>query len=148
APVEILVFDAPLFRAGHYRSVPKAMRPQTFDLVDGLNWQRGGHRVRVNAEWEHLDIDASQAIQEGPVITLYGPTDLLANPALRPLYDALPASLRSSGGAAPTLEEILQLPVRSMTMGLGDPRQPGPYNHDLVSRPDVLRLSLEHSWAI
>ena len=148
SPVEILVFDAPLFRLGHYRSVPKAMFPQTLDVADTLVWQRGAHRVRLGAEWEHLSIDASQAILEGPQITLYGPTDLLASPALRPLYDALPPSLQGADGPPPTLEEILQLPVRSMSMGLGDPRQPGPYNHDRVSRPDVLRLSLEHSWAV
>jgi hypothetical protein len=148
APVEVLVFDAPLFRLGHYRSVPKAMVPRTFDVADALTWQRGAHRLRVSGEWEHLSIDASQAILEGPQITLYGPTDLLATPALRPLFDALPASLRNPGGPPPTLEEILQLPVRSMSMGLGDPRQPGPYNHDRVARPDVLRLSLEHSWTL
>jgi carboxypeptidase family protein len=148
APVEILVFDAPLFRVGHYRSVPKSLVPRTLDLADSLTWQRGAHRVRLGAEWEHLSIDASQAILEGPQVTLYGPTDLLANPALRPLYDALPPSLRSSDGPAPTLDEILQLPLRSFNMGLGDPRQPGPYNHDNVSRPDVLRLSAEHSWTV
>jgi hypothetical protein len=148
APVEVLVFDAPLFRVGHYRSVPKTMFPQTFDVADTLTWQRGAHRVRLGGEWEHLAIDASQAILEGPQITLYGPTDLLANPALRPLYDALPPSLKGPDGPPPTLEEILQLPVRSLSMGLGDPRQPGPYNHEQVSRPDVLRLSLEHSWAV
>jgi hypothetical protein len=148
APVEVLVFDAPRFRLGHYRSVPKAMFPQTFDLADALTWQRGAHRVRLGGEWEHLSIDASQAILEGPQITLYGPTDLLANPALRPLYDALPSSLKGPDGPPPTLEEILQLPLRSMSMGLGDPRQPGPYNHDRVSRPDVLRLSVEHSWRV
>ena len=148
APVEITVFDAPLFRIGHYRSVPKTLSTRSFDVGDTLTWQRGAHRFRVTGEWEHLKIDGSQAIQEGPVITLYGPTDLLAMPALRPLYDALPASLRSPGGPPPTLEEILQLPVRSLTMGIGDPRQPGPYHWDQVSQPDTLRLSVEHSWTL
>jgi hypothetical protein len=148
APVEVLVFDAPLLRLGHYRSAPKTMLPRTFDLVDALTWQRGAHRLRLTAGWEHLHVQASQAIMEHPTITLYGPTDLLANPALRPLYDALPESLRSSSGRPPTFDEILQLPVRTLMMGIGDPRQPGPYNQERVSRPDVFRLSLEHAWMV
>jgi Carboxypeptidase regulatory-like domain/TonB-dependent Receptor Plug Domain len=148
APVEVLVFDAPLLRLGHYRSVPKRMSPGVLDLVDTLTWQRGAHRVRVTGGWEHLSITSAQAVQEGPVVTLYGPTDLLATPGLRPLYDALPASLRSTDGPAPTFDEILQLPVRSVTMGVGDPSQPGPYNRDAVSHPDVLRLAVDHAWTV
>ena len=146
--MEVLVFDAPLLRLGHYRSVPKTMSPGVLDLVDTLTWQRGAHRVRVTGGWEHLSLTSAQAIQEGPVVTLYGPTDLLATPALRPLYDALPPSLRSSEGPAPTFDEILQLPVRSVTMGVGDPSQPGPYNRDAVSHPDVLRLAVDHAWTV
>jgi hypothetical protein len=33
-------------------------------------------------------------------------------------------------------------------MGLGDPRQPGPYNRAEVSHPDVLRLAVEHAWTV
>ena len=124
------------------------MSPGVLDLVDTLTWQRGAHRVRVTGGWEHLSLTSAQAIQEGPVVTLYGPTDLLATPALRPLYDALPPSLRSSEGPAPTFDEILQLPVRSVTMGVGDPSQPGPYNRDAVSHPDVLRLAVDHAWTV
>jgi hypothetical protein len=148
APFELLVFDAPLFRVGHYLSVPKSMSPRTWEVVDSLDWQHGPHRLRVSGAWEHLSIEASHSFYEAPQITLYGPTDLLASPALRPLYDALPASLRNPNGPPPTLDDILHLPVRSVLLGIGNPQQPGPYHHESVSHPDVLRLSLQHTWAL
>jgi hypothetical protein len=148
APFEILLFDAPLFRLGHYLSVPKAMSPRTYDLTDNVTWQGSVHRLRLAAEWEHAVIDGSHAFYDAPQITLYGPTDLLASPALRPLYDALPASLKDPAGPPPTLDDLLQLPVRSMLMGIGNPRQPGPYDHDRVSNTDLVRMSLEHAWTI
>jgi hypothetical protein len=148
APFEVLVFDAPLFRVGHYLTAPKKMYPRSFDLVDSLTWQAGAHRVRVLAGWEHTSIGASHAFFEAPQITLYGPTDLLGDLALRPLYDALPASLRDPAAPPATLDEILQLPVRSLTLGIGDPRQPGPYNQRRVSETDVVRLAAQHSWSV
>jgi hypothetical protein len=148
APFEALVFDAPLFRIGHYLTAPKAMYPHTFDVVDTLTWQSGAHRLQLLAGWEHTTIGASHAFFEGPQITLWGPTDLLADPAARSLYDALPASLRDARAPPPTLDEILQLPVRGLVLGIGDPRQPGPYNHDRVSNTDVIRLSARHTWTI
>jgi hypothetical protein len=148
APFEVLVFDAPLFRIGHYLTAPKAMYPHTFDVADSLTWQAGAHRVRLLAGWEHTSIGASHAFFERPQVTLYGPTNLLADPAARPLYDALPASLRDPAAPPPTLDEILQLPVRSLILGIGDPEQPGPYNHERVSQTDVVRLSARHTWTI
>jgi hypothetical protein len=148
APFEVLVFDAPLFRIGHYLTAPKAMYPHTLDVVDSLTWQGGAHRLRLVAGWEHTTIGASHAFFEGPQITLWGPTNLLADPASRPLFDALPASLRDPQAPPPTLDEILQLPVRSLILGIGDPRQPGPYNHERVSKTDVVRLSARHTWTL
>ena len=53
-------------------------------------------------------------------ITLWGPTNL-QTPALKPILDALPISLKDPSGAVPTLSEILQLPVRNFSTGIGNP---------------------------
>ena len=89
-------------------------------MVDTLTWQRGAHRVRYGGEWERARIKASLAFNEPAQIVLWGPSNL-QTPAFRSLYDALPISLKDSGAAPPTLADILQLPLRSFTTGIGNP---------------------------
>src|SRR4029434_4189596 len=43
----------------------------------------------------------------------------------------------------PTLSDILQLPLRSFMIGIGNPMQPGPYHHEQASHPDLLRFKVE-----
>jgi hypothetical protein len=90
-------------------------------------------------------LKASLAFQEPAVVTLWGPSNL-QTPALRPLYDALPASLKDPSAPPPTLSEILQLPLRSFTTGIGNPSLPGPYNFDRASRNDRLRFYFQDAW--
>jgi hypothetical protein len=148
APEEILVFDAPLFRIGSYFNAPKLILPRTLQLVDTLTWQKGHHRLRLGVDWEHSHLQSVHSLYQSPQITLWGPSNLLASPATRPLYDALPITLRDPAAGPPSFEDILQLPVRSVTLGVGDPRQPGPYNNRQVTRIDVVRLSTQDSWTL
>ncbi len=141
----ILVFDAPQFSIGNQFNSPFARRQRTYQLVDNLTWQRGEHRLRFGGEWEHLYLKASLAFQEPAQMTLWGPGNL-QSPALRPLYDALPASLKDPNAPPPTISEILQLPLRNFTTGIGNPSLPGPYNFDDASRNDRLRFYIQDVW--
>ena len=141
----ILVFDAPQFRIGNHFNSPFARWVRTYQLTDNISWQHGRHRLRFGGEWEHLYLKASLAFQEPAQVTLWGPTNL-QTPALRSLYDALPASLKDPSGPPPTLSEILQLPLRSFTTGIGNPGLPGPYNFDRASRNDRLRFYFQDAW--
>lgn len=47
---------------------------------------------------------------------------------------------------AQTLNEILQLPLRSFNTRIGDPGYPGPYNFDEASRNDRVRFYFEDTW--
>jgi hypothetical protein len=143
---EILIFDAPSVRIGHHPTVPKTMRPATLQLVDTVSWQHGAHNTRLGGEWEHLRLESTHAFYDQPQLVLWGPTDLLRSVALRPLYDALPESLKTPSAGPPTVEDILQLPLRSFTLGVGDPRQPGPYHRGQVSRTDFVRAFAQDSW--
>jgi hypothetical protein len=67
---------------------------------------------------------------------------------LRPLYDALPETLRDPAAGPPTLADILQLPLRSFTIGIGNPLQPGPYHHDQMSSPDLTHFYFEEGWTV
>ena len=74
--------------------------------------------------------------------------DLQRSAALKPLYDALPATLRDPATGPPKASEILRLPLRSFMIGIGNPLQPGPYHHDQASRPDLVRFYLEDGWTL
>jgi hypothetical protein len=141
----ILVFDAPQFRIGNQVNSPFARWVRTYQLADNVSWQHGRHRLRFGGEWEHLYLKASLAFQEPASVILWGPSNL-QTPALRPLYDALPASLKDPGAPPPTFPEILQLPLRSFTTGIGNPSLPGPYNFDRASRNDRWRFYFQDAW--
>ena len=145
---DILVFDAPSFRMGDHVTVPKTMNTRTLQVVGNFTWQRGAHRFRFGGEWEHLNLNSIHVLFDPPQITLWGPTELQRSAAFRPLFDALPATLRDPAAGPPTLSDILQLPLRSFMIGVGDPMQPGPYHHDQASTPDLMRFYFEDSWAI
>ena len=143
----VLVFDAPQFSIGNQVNVPSPRWQRTYQLADNLTWQRGEHRLRLGGEWEHSYLKVYWAFNEPAQIILWGPTNL-QTPALKPLYDALPASLKDPGGRRPTLDEILQLPLRNFTTGIGNPLLPGSYHFDQASRNDRLRFYLTDAWQI
>jgi hypothetical protein len=145
---DILVFDAPSFRMGHHVSVPKTMQTRSAQFVGNLTWQRGTHRLRFGAELEHVILNSVQAFYDLPQITLWGPTNLQGVPSLQPLYDALPATLRDPSAGPPTASDILQLPLRSFLIGIGNPLQPGPYHHDEAHEPNLVRMYFEDGWTI
>ena len=112
------------------------MSQQTFQIADNAIWHQGKHRLRFGGLWESLRLSSVQTFYKLPQITLWGPTDLQRLSQFLPLYNALPASLRDPNAAPPTAAEILQLPLRSVVLGIGDPALPGRYNHDDAAHPN------------
>ncbi|MGE5734156.1 MAG: hypothetical protein ACM34E_03600, partial [Acidobacteriota bacterium] len=142
---EILVFDDPAFRIGNRASAPLAIFPTTNQLLDVLTWQHNGHLLRLGADWEHVSLHGYRGIYEPAQMTLWGPTNLLQSPSL---YDPLPASLRDPTAPPPTLEDILQLPLRSFITGIGNVSFPGPYHSDSTSHSNLWRLHVQDSWSV
>jgi hypothetical protein len=143
----ILAFDAPQFRIGRQVNSPFPRWERTYQLVDDMTWQRGSHLLRVGAEWEHVYWKALFAFTEPAQITLWGPSNL-ETPALKPIFDALPASLKDPNGPPPTLSDILQLPLRNFITGIGNPTLPVPYNFDRASRNDRVRGYIQDAWRV
>ena len=142
---EIHVFDAPTFVIGNQQNAPFSRFPRTYQLADNLTWQYGAHQFRFGSEWEHLFLKASVDIADPAVITLWGPTNL---PPFPSLYNALPSSLRGTDAPPPTLSDILQLPLRSFTIGIGNPSLPGPFNFDKASHENELRFYFQDAWRL
>jgi hypothetical protein len=144
----IQIFDAPQFQIGNRPSAPFGIVPRTNQLVDTVTWQRGAHQLRLGGDWENVYLHGYRAVYEPAQMTLWGPTNLLQSPSLRPLYDSLPASLKDLAGPPPTLQDILQLPLRSFITGIGNVSLPGPYNSDSASHSNLWRFHAQDSWSI
>jgi carboxypeptidase family protein len=107
-----------------------------FHLSDAITWQRSTHRARFGVDWEH-NRGGNQVWQNEPVsITLFSPDQVRASNASIPL----PAAFR-------TVDDILQLPLQSITVGVGDPRVPQE-NGGMVRRWNTFRLYFQDTWRL
>lgn len=113
-----------------------------FELNDSLLWQRGTHRVRVGVDWER-NHDRNLVWSSEPVtMTLFSPDRVRSyNARVAPeLTIPLPA-------AFVTIDDILSLPVRSVSVGVGDPRVPQEDGTD-VRRWNTVWLYAEDVWRL
>src|SRR5215472_8467571 len=115
-----------------------------FHLNDSLFWQESTHRTRFGVDWEFNRGGALAWTNEPASLTLFSPgqvrtynQDLSTPPDLR---IPLPASFR-------TLDDILQLPLQSVTVGIGDPRT-RQENGSQVRTWSTLRLYSQDTWRL
>src|SRR5262245_920378 len=126
---------------------------RTYQWSDNVYWQTDTHRVRFGGNWEHGYGHGSWARIFQGSFSLYSPTTLANLPldqdGHRPLYEALPATLRTPAAGPPTFADILKLPVNgTISMGVGDAKQPAAYNYDSAARSDAYRLYAQDTWQI
>jgi hypothetical protein len=105
-----------------------------YHLNDNLTWQRGAHRTRFGVDWEYNRGGTINLNNEPAALTLHSPA--LARQAGIPL----PSAFR-------TLEDILQLPLQSVTVGIGDARVPQA-DGGLVRNWHTLRLFFQDTWRL
>jgi hypothetical protein len=119
-------------------------RERRFHFNDSITWQRATHRARVGVDWEN-NRDLNLIWNNDPVtITLFSPDRVRT-------YNALPdtpANLKIPLlDAYHTLNDILQLPLQSMTLGIGDPGVPQEHGGD-VRHWNVLWLYVQDTWRV
>ena len=127
---------------GH--SIANDFRGRRFHLNDSITWQGGTHRVRFGVDWEH-NRDRNLIWANEPVaITLYSPGRVRAFNALPGVSPEeripLPAQFR-------TIDDILQLPLQGIVVGIGEPGVPQE-NGGLVRRWNTLWLYAEDQWRL
>ncbi len=115
-----------------------------FHLNESMASQRGPHRARFGVEWEHNRGGALSWTNEPATLTLFTPGQVRTlNSAPQTPPDRripLPAAFN-------TLEDVLQLPLQSVTVGIGDPRVPQA-NGSLVRTWNTIRLYFQDTWRI
>ena len=105
-----------------------------YHLNDYVTWQRGAHRLRFGVDWEYNRGGTLSVNNEPATLTLYSPQ------RARQAGIPIPSAFR-------TLDDVLQLPLQSVTVGVGDPRVPqadgGP-----VRSWHTLRLFFQNAWRL
>jgi hypothetical protein len=105
-----------------------------FHLNDYVTWQRAAHRLRFGVDWEYNRGGTVSASNEPATFTLFSPQ------RARQAGIPLPSEFR-------TLDDILELPLQSVTVGVGDPRVPQA-NGSLVRSWHTLRLFFQDTWRL
>src|SRR5262245_14527264 len=113
-----------------------------FHFTDGIAWQWGTHRVRFGVDWEHHRNSIAAWQNEPATINLFSPDQVRTynDQATSSMRIPLPATFRS-------LDDILQLPLQTVTVGIGDPRIP--QENGGTSRTwNTLRFWAQDAWRL
>jgi hypothetical protein len=105
-----------------------------FHLTDYVTWQKSAHRMRFGVDWEYNRGGTLSWNSEPAALILHSPKS-----AHEADIDIPSAFL--------TLEDILKLPLQSVTVGIGDPRVPQE-NGSLVPSWNTLRLFFQDTWRL
>jgi len=105
-----------------------------FHLSDMAAWQHSTHRVRLGAEWEYNRGGILAWANEPATLTLWSPAQA------RQYNLPLPAGFR-------TMDDILQLPLQSVTVSVGDPRVPQESGGNVRHWPTA-RLYVQDTWRV
>jgi hypothetical protein len=105
-----------------------------FHLHDALTWQSGKHRARFGVDWEYNRGGLVQWLSEPATLVLYAPQQARQNNL------AVPAVYRS-------LDDILQLPLQTVSVAVGDPRVPQE-GGGMVRRWNTFRLYAHDVWRL
>src|SRR6185503_20712525 len=77
--------------------------------------------------------------------TAFSPTQILGNPGTFGAAN-IPLSLRP-GGSGATFEDLLKLPMTgNLSMGVGNPGQPAPYNYEKAIGNHHIRFYAQDAW--
>ncbi len=124
------------------RSLIPTVLGRRYHLSDILFWQKGGHQLRFGGDLEYLRGGRVDISDEPATIVLFSPRrvrDYNALPSTPPqLRIPLPASFL-------TLPDILQLPVQSFTVGIGEAGVPGK-NFGHARTGQIVRLYFQDTW--
>src|SRR5262245_52923665 len=105
-----------------------------FHLNDYVTWQRAAHRARFGVDWEYNRGGVLMVSNELATLTLFSPQQA------RQENIPLPSAFR-------TPDDILQLPLQSVTVGIGDARVPQA-DGGLARNWHTLRLFFQDTWRL
>jgi Carboxypeptidase regulatory-like domain len=115
-----------------------------FHLNDSVTWQRGTHRARFGVDWEHHRGGLLVWSNDPATLALFSPDQVRGYNALPQTPPQLRIPLPS---AFNTLSDILQLPLQTVMVGIGDPRV-AQENGGLARTWNTARLFFQDTWRL
>jgi len=153
---------------GNETSAPQNRILDRYQYRDDLNWQKGSHRIRFGAEWEHNYGKGSWDFFDPVLMVLHDPRDVAATNAftagtingipnsvipapvkaaiIAGLTIPIPAAFQAGSTTAPTLADILNLPLIAGAAGVGDKIQPPSFHQDIARQGNRYRFYAQDSW--
>lgn len=150
---------------GNETNAPQNRILDRYQTNDNLNWQKGSHRIRFGAEWEHNYGKGSWDFFDPALIVLHDPRDIEATnlgliaataPVPEPfrtlirtnLFIPIPASLQTGSTAPITLSDLLGLSFIAGVAGVGDSVQPPAFNQSIARQGNRYRFYGQDSWLV
>ncbi|HEV8145579.1 MAG TPA: hypothetical protein VGP79_04330, partial [Bryobacteraceae bacterium] len=141
-------FNSTNITIGNTSNATQGRDLRKFQFTDGINWQKGSHRIRFGGEFEHAPgtgfwgfCDPFCAVVYTPEATRAALVPALGLPTFNALFPNLPTTIRTDA-------DIRNLPFVGASFGVGDPSQPPPYNIDKAKTNDRVRFYYQDSWRI
>jgi hypothetical protein len=125
---------------GH--SVATDFRGRRVHFNDSFTWKAGAHRMRVGVDWEHNRERNLIWGNEPVTMTVYSPARVRAHNSTPGILPEERIPLPADFG---TVADILQLPLQSMTVGIGQAGVPQE-NGGIARRWNTLWLYAEDAW--
>jgi hypothetical protein len=124
---------------GNQTNTPQSRILRRNILADNFTWQHGSHRIKMGGEWEYQKGTGTYHITEPAAITLYSPDEVRQfAPQLAPL---IPSSFN-------TINDILKLPLKNFSFGLGDANQPPPFQRANADHDNTFHFYWQDTWKI
>ncbi|HZM84924.1 MAG TPA: carboxypeptidase-like regulatory domain-containing protein [Blastocatellia bacterium] len=131
---------------GNDPNVLQNRNPRTIQINDNVNWTKGSHRVRFGGNWEYSYAHGGWGRNYEGTFTAFSPTQILGNPGTFGAAN-IPAGLLPGGTA--TFADLLKLPMTgSLSMGVGDPGQPAPFNYNEAIGNHHVRFYGQDAWQV
>jgi hypothetical protein len=120
-------------------SLTTAVLGRRFHLNDIVAWQKSAHRIEFGGDWETNRGGRTDTGNDPVTMTLFSPSSVRAFNSANPTRQIpLPESFLTVG-------DILQLPVQSFTVGIGNPNIPqANFNNTRIS--PLIHLFAHDTW--
>jgi Carboxypeptidase regulatory-like domain len=136
-------------------NAPQARNTRRFELVEGLSWQKGSHRIKFGGDLNPTKSAGLWGFCTPACIGGYGPeftratlTTAVGGPAVfNALFPTLPTTIKTNA-------DLLNLPVLTLQsgiftgIGVGSNSTPAPYNNSQNRNYNQYRAYVQDTWKI
>lgn len=135
------------FALGEYSTTPQSRLLRRHIFADNVSSQKGTHSIKFGGYWEYQKGTGSYAYAQPAAMELWSPELVeaynakIAGEGYGAHQIALPSSYNS-------ISDLLQLPVASFTIGVGNPTQPPLYQRGDADHDNQFHFYGEDTWKI